>query len=201
MSIFLLKIPYLFPFKIYNKKIDILEIINEGCVSRVRMVMLLVKILSGDIFPIEHDLIYGLYSLKKKLMNINSDWMPSYQHLFDPKTGDEITMNNYKSITDGDILYLYVHDKIIHEDIVYLYKFTEGYESYRIYFMTNKNELQSFQLTKNEDMYSYNYQFKNYIGKVDWYDSLEELLKVGILRISDVSINNILYLWKNKDNR
>ncbi len=162
------------------------------------VVTLYIKILSGDIIPIEHDLSHGLYMLKRKIMKLYPEWSPPQQLLFHSEYPHEMYLQNLSQIKNNDLLYLFIKDTIIYEEVRYIYSIKD-ISFYCFWYMNHKNDCKTFSFYERDDKFSFKIHSSFIIESV-WFSSLEQMIEsiIPVLDITSTSLTNILYLWHTR---
>jgi hypothetical protein len=170
-----------------------------------------IKMLSGEIFPIIIKAYYGLFLLKREIMNYLWNHMKlevttNEIVLFDIETYNEIINDchaTFKLKKDGMYL-LFIRDPIKYEKMDFIYT-ARGIDLYRFNYVSKEGyvEQNTFSLRSGKDNhyeYSINFQLSFLSnGECNWYSSLEEMFKNGMNdKMVDESIDNLIHIWKYK---
>lgn len=165
-----------------------------------------IKMLSGDIITILLKRFYGLFMLKREIMNYlidhtGQDVTTNEIILMDMEENKElIDYPNLKvKLKDKATYLLFVRDKIINEKISFIYA-VRGIELYRFSYLSKKEYVAEYCFSVNGDLYSMgsNLSFSNHSDKC--YNSFNEMITNNPLSelITEESIQNLIYIWERK---
>jgi uncharacterized protein (UPF0248 family) len=170
-----------------------------------------IKMLSGDIITILLKRFYGLFMLKREIMNyliyhMGQDITTNEIILMDMEENKELRdyPNSKVKLKDGGMYYLFIRNRIKYEKINFIYT-SRGIELYRFTYVSNDNYMKqnTFSVrivSENRYEYSMNFQLSFLTNnECNWYSSIKEMLINHLNNtIIEESLDNLCYLWDNK---
>ncbi len=169
-----------------------------------------IKMLSGDIITILLKRFYGLFMLKREIMNYlidhkGQDVTTNEIILMDMEENKELIdyPNSKVKLRDKATYVLFIRDKIINEKISFIYV-SNGIELYRFNYLSKKRYVAEYCFSVKGNLYSMGSNLPFTLSFSDhsntWYSSFNEMITNNPLSelITEESIQNLIYIWERK---
>ena len=177
---------------------------NDQTIASDRIIY--IKMLSGDIITILLKRFYGLFMLKREIMNylinhMGQDVTTNEIILMDMEENKELIdyPNSKVKLKDQATYVLFIRDKIKNEKINFIYV-ARGIELYRFNYLSKKGYIAEYCFSVNNNLYSMGFNLSSSEHSNIWYTSFNEMITNNPLSelITDESIQNLIYIWERK---